>query len=112
MLIILIIVATIAAILFGSIAFLVFRRSRRVLIGTVFAVFSLIFVLADIKLLQARKMSSTPMMMPATTVTSAVVKEEDWAPMLSSVGSISPVQGALVSAELAGVVNKIGFENG
>jgi membrane fusion protein (multidrug efflux system) len=37
---------------------------------------------------------------------------EDWAPTLSAVGSISPVQGALVSAELAGVVNKIGFENG
>src|SRR5205085_125620 len=36
----------------------------------------------------------------------------DWAPRLSSVGSISPVQGALVSAELAGVVSKIGFENG
>jgi membrane fusion protein, multidrug efflux system len=108
----LILVASIAAILFALIAFLVFRRSRRVLMGTVFAVFSLIFVLADIKLLQVHKMSSTPMKMPATTVTSAVAKEEDWAPMLSSVGSISPVQGALVSAELAGVVSKIGFENG
>lgn len=80
--------------------------------ATVFAVLSLIFLLADIKLLQFRKLASTPMKMPATTVTSAVVKEEDWAPTLSSVGSISPVQGALVSAELAGVVSKIGFENG
>src|SRR5438876_1272483 len=112
MLTILIIVATIAAILFGLAAFLVFRRSRRVVMGTVFAVLFLIFALADIRLLQFHKMGSAPMMMPATTVTSAVVKEEDWAPMLSSVGSISPVQGALVSAELAGVVSTIGFENG
>ena len=52
------------------------------------------------------------MPMPVETVTSAVVKEENWAPLLSSVGSISPVQGALVSAELGGVVSQIGFENG
>src|SRR6185436_1388144 len=65
-----------------------------------------------VKALQIKKMMSSPMVMPPTTVSSAVVTEEDWAPTLSAVGSISPVQGALVSAELAGVVNKIGFENG
>lgn len=108
----LVLIASIAAILFGLIAFVLFRRSKRGVMATVFAVLSLIFLLADIKLLQFRKLASTPMKMPATTVTSAVVKEEDWAPTLSSVGSISPVQGALVSAELAGVVSKIGFENG
>jgi membrane fusion protein (multidrug efflux system) len=73
---------------------------------------ALVILLAGIKGLQIFKMVSTKMPMPVTTVTSAVVKEEDWAPILSSVGSISPVQGALVSAELAGVVSKIGFENG
>jgi membrane fusion protein (multidrug efflux system) len=40
------------------------------------------------------------------------VKEEDWAPILSSVGSVSAVQGAIVSAELAGTVSEIKFENG
>ena len=112
MLIILIIVASVAAILFGLIAFLLLRRSRRFVMGTVFAVLSFVFALADIKLAQIHKMTSSPMTMPPTTVSSAVAKEEDWAPMFSSVGSISPVQGALVSAELGGVVSQIGFENG
>ena len=85
------------------------RRGLGVAIGGVIA---LVILLASIKGLQIFKMVSTKMPMPATTVTSAVAKEEDWAPMLSSVGSISPVQGALVSAELGGVVSRIGFENG
>jgi membrane fusion protein (multidrug efflux system) len=57
-------------------------------------------------------MASAPMMMPATTVTSATVEEEDWAPTFSSVGSVSAVQGAVVSAELNGVVAEIDFQNG
>jgi membrane fusion protein (multidrug efflux system) len=52
------------------------------------------------------------MVPPPETVTSAVVKEEDWAPTLRAIGSISPVQGAVVSAELAGVVSQVAFENG
>lgn len=49
---------------------------------------------------------------PPTTVTSAVVKQADWQPTLSAVGSISPVQGATISAELAGRVSKIDFQSG
>ena len=107
-----VIIIPIVAIAFGLIAFLLFRRSKRVMMATTFAVLSLVFGLATIKGLQFKKLASMPRTMPASTVTSAVVKEEDWAPIRSSVGSISPVQGALVSAELAGVVGKVGFENG
>jgi membrane fusion protein (multidrug efflux system) len=57
-------------------------------------------------------MMSSPFTMPATTVASVSVKEVDWAPVLSAVGSISPVQGAIVSAELAGTVSEILFQNG
>src|SRR5205809_2037575 len=57
-------------------------------------------------------MASSPMTMPPTTVTSAPVKEEDWPPVLSSVGSISAVQGAVVSTELGGTVSEIKFQNG
>jgi membrane fusion protein, multidrug efflux system len=73
---------------------------------------ALIIVLVGIKALQIGKMMSTPMVMPPTTVSSATVKEEDWAPVLSAVGSISAVQGAVVSSELGGVVSQIAFENG
>lgn len=65
-----------------------------------------------IKILQIGKMMSTPMVMPPTTVSSAVAKEEDWAPTLSAIGSVSAVQGAVVSTELGGVVAEIEFQNG
>lgn len=111
MLILAIIILSIAAALFALLALLVFRLKRPIL-GSSFAVLCLFFTLADVKAIQIHKMTSTKMEMPATTVTSTQVKEEDWAPTFSSVGSISPVQGAVVSAELSGTVLEVRFENG
>src|SRR5213592_4694007 len=85
------------------------RRGLGIAMGLLIAI--LIFVLG-IKALQIGKMMSSPKMMPSVTVTSAPVKEEDWAPRLSAVGSVSAVQGAVVSTELGGVVTEIAFENG
>jgi membrane fusion protein (multidrug efflux system) len=110
-LILLIVVATLLAILFGLTAVNRFR-SRRTTAGALFAVLCLFLTLVDVKLLQFFKMNSSPMVMPATTVTSAVAKEEDWAPALSSVGTISAVQGAVVSSELGGTVAEVKFQNG
>jgi membrane fusion protein (multidrug efflux system) len=73
---------------------------------------ALIIVIVGIKGLQIGKMMSTPNVMPPTTVSSATVKEEDWAPTLSAVGSLSAVQGAIIAAELGGVISEIRFENG
>jgi membrane fusion protein (multidrug efflux system) len=87
------------------------RRGRGVGIAIGLLVAILVFAFG-IKALQIRKMMSTPMVMPPTTVSSATVKEEDWAPTLSAIGSISAVQGAVVSSELGGVVSQIAFENG
>ena len=99
------------AALFAIVAIISFAWKARTT-GAVFGVLALFFVLADVKAFQFRKMSSSPMVMPPTTVTSAPVKEEDWAPMLSAVGSISAVEGAVVSSELGGVVQQVAFENG
>src|SRR5437870_10160122 len=85
------------------------RRGLGIAMGLLIAI--LIFVLG-IKALQIGKMMSSPKMMPSVTVTSAPVKEENWPPKLSAVGSVSAAQGAVVSAELAGVVSQISFENG
>ena len=85
------------------------RRSLRIAIGLLVAIVVFVF---GIKALQIGKMMSMPRMMPSVTVTSAPVKDEDWAPRLSAVGSVSAVQGAIVSAELAGTVSEISFENG
>src|SRR5438067_94406 len=71
-----------------------------------------VVVLFGIKVMQIGKMMSSPMQMPATTVTSAPVKEEDWAPRLSAVGSVSAVQGAVLSTDLAGTVAEVKFESG
>jgi membrane fusion protein, multidrug efflux system len=88
-------------------------KRRRKPIGIAIALLVAICVLIfGIKVLQIGKMMSTPMVMPPTTVSSAVVKEEDWAPTLSAIGSVSAVQGAVVSTELGGVVAEIDFQNG
>ena len=85
------------------------RRGLGIAMGLLIAI--LIFVFG-IKALQIGKMMSSPRMIPTVTVTSAPVKEEDWRPRLSAVGSVSAVQGAVVSTELAGIVSEINFENG
>jgi RND family efflux transporter, MFP subunit len=106
-----VVIITILAVVFTAAAILFFAR-RAPTAGAIFGVVALFLALADLKAFQFRKMTSSPMQMPATTVSSVVVKEEDWAPTLSAIGSISAVQGAVVAAELAGVVSKIAFENG
>ena len=86
-------------------------RGRPVLLGVVGLL--LIFVLlAAVKFMQIRKMMAMPMVIPPTTVSSVQVKQEDWPPIFSSIGTVSAVQGATVSAELAGTVAEIKFENG
>jgi len=109
---ILILVASIGLPLFALLALLLFFKTKRFVLGTVFAVLSILFLLADIKLFQFRKMGASRPQMPPTTVTSADVKKADWQPMLTAVGSISPVQGAMISAELAGTVAEINFQSG
>lgn len=85
------------------------RGALSIAIGGLIA---LVILLVGIKGLQIFTMVKAPQMIPVETVTSAVVKDEAWAPVLSSVGSISAVQGAVVSTEFAGVVSEINFENG
>jgi membrane fusion protein (multidrug efflux system) len=84
-------------------------RTMGVAVGSLI---TLVIIIVGIKGLQIGKMMSTPMVIPPTTVSSVTVKEEDWAPTLSAVGSISAVQGAVVSSELGGVVSQIAFKNG
>ena len=71
-------------------------------------------VLAGIKALQIYTMISAgkKMVQPPTTVTSAVVKQSDWRPTLSAIGSVSPVQGATIGAEIPGTVAEINFQSG
>src|SRR5256885_9729401 len=72
----------------------------------------LVILLLGIKAMQIAKMMSTPFTMPPTTVSSATVKEEDWPPVLSAIGSVSAVQGAVLATDLAGTVGQVHFESG
>lgn len=70
--------------------------------------------LAGLKVLQFQTMFAqganfTP---PPETVTTAEVTRETWQPTLTAVGSIAPVQGVMLSAEVAGTVKQIAFESG
>src|SRR5256884_3846711 len=105
-----ILIITIVALLFATAA-IVFFRLKAPTAGAIFATLALFLTLADVKAFQFRKMGASPMTMPPTTVSSAPVKEEDWPPVLSSVGSISAGQGAVVSTELGGTVGEIRFQN-
>ena len=65
------------------------RSSKKPLFGAILGVIGLLVLLVGIKALQIKKMMSTPFTQPPTTVSSAQVKEEDWSPTLTAVGSIS-----------------------
>jgi membrane fusion protein (multidrug efflux system) len=49
---------------------------------------------------------------PPETVTTIVAREEDWPATLSAIGTVSAVQGVVVSADLSGVVRSIEFDSG
>jgi membrane fusion protein (multidrug efflux system) len=78
------------------------------------ALVGLFVLIAGIKAWQIMTMISAgkKMVPPPTTVTSVDVKQADWQPMRTAVGSISPVQGAMISAELAGTVAEINYQSG
>jgi membrane fusion protein (multidrug efflux system) len=90
------------------------KSSRGTLGIAIGGVVALLILLAGIKALQIFTMISagSKMVPPPETVTSAIVQEEDWAPVLSAIGSISPVQGAVISTELPGTVAEVPFESG
>ena len=88
------------------------KRPRRAVLKVVLALIAIFVVIAGIKALQIYKLVSTKPELPPTTVTSVKVEQGDWEPVLTAVGSISPVQGATIGAELAGTVSAVSFENG
>ena len=69
-------------------------------------------IIAGIKALQIGEMMSMKPPVMIETVTAAVVEPQRWESVLTSVGSLTAVQGVMVSAEVAGKVVKIAFEPG
>jgi membrane fusion protein (multidrug efflux system) len=49
---------------------------------------------------------------PPEAVTTIAASEQQWPATLTAVGTVAPVRGVTVSADLPGVVDRIGFESG
>jgi membrane fusion protein (multidrug efflux system) len=84
------------------------------IILTVIGVLALVGLLAGTKILQFQTMfaAGANFAPPPETVTTAEVKLDRWQPTLSAIGSITAVQGVMVSAEISGTVKQIAFESG
>src|SRR5215813_9689154 len=49
---------------------------------------------------------------PPEAVTTIVASQEEWPSTLTAIGTVAAVRGVTVSADLPGVVERVGFESG
>ena len=87
---------------------------KRSIFLTIFGLLLLFGILAGIKFLQIRKLMAQGegYVPPAVTVTTAAVTRDSWQQGLTAIGSLSAVQGVLVSAETPGKVTGVSFSAG
>lgn len=70
--------------------------------------------LAGIKVSQIKKMIAVAQSAgePPVAVSSYIVREEKWQETLTSIGSVTAVQGVTVTPEIGGLIREISFESG
>ncbi len=78
----------------------------------VIAVFAGPLVLLKLQQFRAMGAAQAGMVMPAETVTAAEVTSQTWETFVASTGTVTPVQGVTVTAEMGGKIAKIAFEPG
>jgi len=69
-------------------------------------------VIGLVKFLQIKTLIDTKFTQPLETVSTATVTKQSWQQTLTSVGSLTAVQGVTVAAELDGKIVKVAFEAG
>lgn len=81
---------------------------------TVVAILAFVGVIGAVKYRQISKgiAQQKAFQMPPESVTTVVAKSEEWPSTISAIGSVTAVQGVVVSADLPGVVEKIYFDSG
>jgi len=86
---------------------------KRIII-TIVGLMVVVGILGGIKGLQIKRMIAQGKQFspPPEPVTTAVARKETWESLLTAVGSLEAVQGVIVTAELSGKVESIGFEPG
>ena len=85
-----------------------------VYVATVFGLLVVIVALGGTKALQFSAMGAAgaAMVPPPETVTAAAASEESWENLLTASGSLAPVQGVTIGAEVPGKITAINFESG
>ena len=87
---------------------------KKRMILTIGAMLVFIAVIGFVKFSQVRTAiaASSSFQPPPEAVTTTVAHTEQWPATLSAIGSVVAVQGVSVSADLPGIVEKIGFQSG
>src|SRR5512138_3474777 len=87
---------------------------KRKIAAAILVVLVVIGALGSVKGLQIQKLiaGAKAFVTPPETVSSAVVKEENWQNTLSAIGSVTAAQGVTVTPEIPGTVREIAFESG
>jgi membrane fusion protein (multidrug efflux system) len=73
---------------------------------------AIVAVIIGVKVMQITTLIHTKAVLPAESVSTAPVKRESWQQALTSVGSLTAVQGVTVAAELDGKIVEIDFDAG
>jgi len=87
---------------------------KRKIVIAVLIVVVIVGVLAGIKGLQIKTLvaAGKAFVPPPETVSSFVARQEKWQNSLGAIGSVSAVQGVIITPEVPGVVREIAFESG
>jgi membrane fusion protein, multidrug efflux system len=86
------------------------KRMILMLVVVVLFIAGLAFI--KVRQFQAMAQQFAAMQPPPDAVTTIVAQREEWPSSLGAIGTVAAVQGVTVSADLAGIVDKIAFESG
>ena len=78
----------------------------------IFAFAGVVVLLGVVKASQIQEMMAANQAPPMTAVSTTPVIADSWHPVIRSIGTLSPVQGVTISAELDGTVTEVLVENG
>ncbi len=73
---------------------------------------TVVALLGVVKASQIQEMVGNQPQMPLTAVTTTTAENAQWHPTIKAIGSLAPVQGVTISAELEGTITEIAVENG
>lgn len=85
---------------------------RMILMLTVMAVLVAVLGFVKVRQFQAMAQQFAAMQPPPEAVTTIVAAREEWPATISAIGTVAPVQGVTVSADLPGIVERIAFDSG